>query len=139
MGGISIMFPIPYYLLVFTFAAGGGNPILLGIFAGIGLAVGDSTSYLFGYHGGKLIPKLYQKMSRKITKKIMSSPEWARNLILFTWGAVTPFPNDILIVPLGLMRYPYKKTIIPIGLGNIVFNTAVAFAGAYGFHLMGLI
>ena len=55
LGGTSVLFPFPYYLVVFTLGAGGLNPFLLGIFSGVGLMVGDSTSYLLGYSGREII------------------------------------------------------------------------------------
>lgn len=135
IGGISIMFPIPYYLAVFTFAAGGSNPLLLGICAGLGLMIGDSTSYYFGYHGGKIISKKMQERAKKISHFIISRPTWLITSLLVLWGSITPFPNDMMIVPLGLIRYPYLKTIIPIGFGNIIFNTVIALSGYYGWTL----
>lgn len=131
-GGISILFPIPYYLFVMTFAAGGSNPLLLGVFAGVGLTLGDSTSYLFGSHGGKIIPERYRKISKKILKKLTSYPEWLRFSTILLWGSIVPLPSDILTIPLGLMGYSYKKLIIPLGIGHIIFNTLIAFAGYYG-------
>lgn len=135
IGGISIMFPIPYYLAVFTFGAGGLNPILLGLSAALGLMIGDSTSYFLAYHGGKIIPANYQRFSKKVSHFIISTPNWVRYFILILWASVTPFPNDMMVIPLGLVRYPYLKTILPLGLGNIIFNTIVALSGYYGFSL----
>jgi len=129
------MFPIPYYLEVFTFAAGGSNPFLLGISAGLGIAIGDSTSYLFGYNGGQIIPRVYQNISARISKIITSSPEWLRFVILIIWGSIFPFPNDLLIIPLGLIKYPYIKIVVPLVIGSIIFNTLIALAGFYGFNI----
>jgi len=131
-GGISILFPIPYYIFVMTFAAGGSNPLLLGIFAGVGLTLGDSTSYLFGRHGGKIIPNRYNKISKNILNRLVSYPEWLRASIILLWGSIVPLPSDVLTIPLGLMGYSYKKLIIPLGIGHIIFNTLIAFAGYYG-------
>lgn len=131
-GGISILFPVPYYIFVMTFAAGGSNPLLIGFFAGLGLTLGDSTSYLFGRHGGKIIPDKYNKFSKIILNKLISYPEWLRASIVLLWGSIVPLPSDILTIPLGLMGYSYKKLIIPLGIGHIIFNTLIAFAGYYG-------
>lgn len=131
-GGISILFPIPYYLFVMTFASGGSNPILLGIFAGIGLTLGDSTSYFFGRHGKKVISEKYNKISKKFLDRLISYPGWLRAFVILIWGSVVPLPSDIITIPLGLMGYSYKKLIIPLGIGHIIFNTLIAFGGYYG-------
>src|SRR3989344_5926552 len=48
IGGTFVFFPFPYHIVIFTLAAGGLNPFLLGLFAGTGVLIGDSTSYLIG-------------------------------------------------------------------------------------------
>lgn len=136
LGGVSIIFPLPYYLFVMTFAAGGSNPFILGIFAGVGLTLGDSTSYLFGFHGGEIIPQKYQKNFEKILKKFISYPKYLRALLIFIWGSIVPLPSDILTIPMGILKYPYKKLIIPLGLGHIVFNTILAVSGYYGINFI---
>jgi hypothetical protein len=39
------------------------------------------------------------------------------------------------MVPAGLVKYPFKRLIIIVGLGKIVFNTLLAFSGLYGLNL----
>src|SRR3989344_5053755 len=45
LAGLSTFLSIPYYLIIAMLAAAGLNPLLLGIAAGIGVTMGDSTSY----------------------------------------------------------------------------------------------
>jgi membrane protein YqaA with SNARE-associated domain len=136
LGGISIVFPFPYYVFVMTFAAGGSNPFLLGIFAGFGLTLGDSTSYLFGFHGGEIIPKKYQKKFKKVLKKVLTYPDYLRTLLIFIWGSIVPLPSDIVTIPMGVLKYPYKKLIVPLGFGHMVFNTIIALSGYYGINFI---
>lgn len=132
LGGTSVLFPFPYYLVVFTLGAGGLNPFLLGIFSGIGLMVGDSTSYLFGYSGREIITGKLAITFNKIHDWTLQKPKWVMPSLLFTYGAFIPVPNDIIVIPLGLARYPFIKVVIPLVLGNIVFSTIIAFSGLYG-------
>ncbi len=133
LGGTSLLFPFPYYLFVITFAAGGSNPILLGICAGIGVVIGESTSYFVGYHGREIFNEKYQKLFSKICKYCNRKENTTLlSIILFLYGAFIPLPNDFLILPLGAARYGYWKLIIPLGLGNIIFNILLAYSGIYG-------
>ena len=135
LGGTSILFPFPYYLFVFSFAAGGSNPLILGICAGIGVAVGESTSYLVGYQGRSILSKSHQKKLNYLCKNCDKPKNTILiSLILFLYGAFIPLPNDIMILPLGAARYNYWKLIIPLGLGNIIFNIILAYSGIYGWH-----
>lgn len=136
LGGVSILFPFPYYLFVLTFAAGGSNPVLLGICAGLGVMIGESTSYLIGYHGRVVLPQKYNKIFNKLCRDCNRAKNTILlTIVLFLYGAFVPFPNDLLILPLGAARYNYWKLIIPLGLGNILFNVILAFGGIYGWNL----
>jgi len=133
LGGTSILFPFPYYLFVVTFAVGGSNPILLGICTGLGVIIGESTSYFVGYQGRIILSENYQKKFNKLCKNCNKTKNTIiLSIALFLYGAFVPLPNDIFILPLGAARYNYWKLIIPLGLGNIVFNILLAFGGIYG-------
>ncbi|MBI2042959.1 hypothetical protein HYT25_01055 [Candidatus Pacearchaeota archaeon] len=134
LGGTSVLFPFPYYLVVFTLGAGGLNPFLLGIASGIGLVLGDSTTYYLGYKGREIISGRIVGIFNKIHSWASQKPKWVMPTLLFFYGAFFPAPNDVIVIPLGLARYPYMKVVIPLVLGNIVFSTIVAFAGIYGWE-----
>jgi len=136
LGGTSILFPFPYYLFVITFAVGGANPILLGICSGLGVILGESTSYYIGYHSRAILSNRYQKIFNKLYKNFNKTKNTILiSMVLFLYGAFIPLPNDLFILPLGAARYNYWKLIIPLGLGNIVFGTILAYGGIYGFNL----
>jgi membrane protein YqaA with SNARE-associated domain len=133
LGGISILFPFPNYLFVLTFAAGGLNPLLLGVFAAMGLVLGECTSYLFGYVSHSIV------YSGTKHPRIHAFVEWLerRNergiaLLLFVVGML-PLPNDLVLVPLGFGRYPFWKVMVPLFVGNLCYYLILAFIGFYGF------
>ncbi len=133
LGGTSLLFPFPYYLFVITFAVGGSNPILLGVCTGIGVIIGESTSYLVGYHGREILSKNFQKIFNKIYIYANKKQNTViLSIVLFLYGCFIPLPNDFLILPLGAARYNYWKLIIPLGLGNIIFNILLSYGGIYG-------
>lgn len=136
IGGTSILFPLPYYLAVFTLGAAGLNPFLLGILTGTGVMLGDSTSYLVGYSGREILPQKINSVLNKVYAWCSKKPSWIIYTFLYLYSSIMPIPNDVLVVPLGLARYPYFKVIIPLWLGNMTFDILVAFAGAYGFNII---
>ncbi len=135
IGGTSILFPFPYYLVVFTFAAGGSNPFLLAFMAGTGVAIGDSTSYLFGYSGREIFNGRFMVIFNKLYNWLSKKPKWMLFSFLYLYAAISPLPNDLINVPMGFMRFPYSKLMIPMWLGNITFDLIIALSGMYGFHL----
>ena len=134
LGGTSIFIPFPYHLLIFTLAAGGLNPFLLGILAGAGIFIGDSTSYFIGYTGREIVTGKPAVLFKRFHDWAMKKPKWVLPIFLFLYSSIIPTPNDLLVIPLGIARYPYAKVIIPLLFGSIVFNTLLAFAGLYGFE-----
>lgn len=132
IGGISIIIPIPYHLVLMTLAAGGLNPILLGIVATIGQAGGDSTSYLLGFSGGKIASRTLFIGIERFQKWFMSLTYWKFATVLTIYGAISPFSNDWLLIPMGITHYPYRKMMVPLEIGNLIFNVGAGFVGAYG-------
>jgi len=130
VGGISTLFPIPYTLTVFGLSQIGLNPFLLGIIAGIGASIGDSFSYYLGYRGHEILSEKNQKRFLKLQKIISNYPRIAPILIYF-YGAIVPFSDDIILIPLGTMRYKYWKAILPICFGKITLNTYIALGGMF--------
>jgi len=134
IGGTSILFPFPYHIVVFTLAAGGLNPFLLGIFAGTGIMIGDSTSYLIGYTGREIITGRAQKLFKKFYDWMIKKPKWILPTFLYIYVSISPLPNDFIVIPLGFARYPYLRIVVPLWLGSVTFNILLAFAGIYGFE-----
>ncbi len=132
IGGISIIIPIPYHLVLMTFAAGGMNPILLGIVATIGQATGDSTSYLLGFSGGTIASHSLFSFIQRFQKWFISLTYWKFATALMIYGAMSPFSNDWLLIPMGIARYPYRKIMAPLEIGNLIFNIGAGVLGAYG-------
>ena len=132
LGGTSILFPFPYYLVVFTAAAGGANALLVGLCAGLGVMIGDSTSYVVGYTGRSVLPQ-------RALGAFTAIERWCKGIhsvkffaALFTYGAVVPLPNDVIVIPLGAAKVPFWRVIAPFGAGNVTFNTVVAVIASTG-------
>jgi len=134
LGGLTTFSGIPYHVILVVLASGGLNPLLLGISAASGVMVGDTTSYYIGYSGGSFIPQGIQKTLQKLCAFCLAHPKLLP-IAFFLYGSLVPFSNDFIVISMGLARYPFWKVMVPLGLGNVVFNTGVAFAGAYGLNV----
>jgi membrane protein YqaA with SNARE-associated domain len=135
IGGTSILFPFPYYLVAITLAASGTNPLLVGLAAGLGVILGDSTSYFVGYTGKHVISNRLDKLFNRIREFCEKKGGWTLWGALLLYGTMVPVPNDVIVVSFGLMRYRFWSVMIPLGIGNILFNTWVATLAFYGYPL----
>ena len=136
LGGLSPIISIPYYLVIMAFGATGLNPYLLGLAGGIGVILGDSMFYAVGYNGKDLFSERFQEKFQKFFRWCVQRPFWLMSFLLFLYGALVPLPNTLIVISMGLMRFSYWKAIVPLALGNIVFNTAAALIGVYGVALL---
>ncbi len=125
VGNISIILPIPFALVVY--ACGSVlDPLLLGIVAGFGSTIGEMSSYLLGRGGRAMIEKNYGV--KLDTVRILVERYGATVIFL---AALLPIPDDLLLIPLGMMKYPVRKTVAAMLLGKTGMCLFLAYAGAY--------
>lgn len=131
-GAMSIFFPIPYTVVIFTI---GGikvfEPVWVAVAAGIGSTVGEFSGYLIGFGGRKAISEKYQKKMdflMKLFKKFGS--------VLIFLFALTPLPDDLLFIPLGVMRYGIIRALVPALIGKVLMNLIIAYSGRFSVQII---
>ncbi len=116
IGTASIIIPVPYTLVIFTLSlTGQWDPILLTIAGGTGSAIGELTGYALGYFGGRIVS---EERQRKMTYLVKLFDRYGPLAILLF--AMTPLPDDVLFIPLGILRYKLYKAFIPALIGKTV-------------------
>lgn len=130
LGGVSTFTATSFYTTIVTFASGGVNPLYLGIVGGIGITVGDSFFYYLGKTGASALSGKPGKLVKEFSTWMQSKPAWIVSLVTFLYAGLTPLPNDILTVTLGVSQYKYRFIILPLLLANIFLTTLVAFVVA---------
>ncbi|HUT21828.1 MAG TPA: VTT domain-containing protein [Candidatus Bipolaricaulota bacterium] len=134
-GGLTTFTATSFIATLVTLALGGVNPWLLGLFAGLGLAISDSVFYYFGKKGSEVISKKTEKRLSKFFAWLKKQPEWLIQILVFLYIGFTPLPNDIVTISLSFSRFPYKKFIIPVFFGDLTFATLVSVAASFGYHV----
>ena len=132
-GNTSVLIVFPYILIVYDIAQSPTTSwILLGIISGLGAGIGEITSYIVGrlIGGSKKMKESemgekFHRIRTKFEEKPASIP-----ITIFLF-AMTPLPDDAILVPMGMMRYPYWKSIPPCTLGKTILCTAIAFLGSW--------
>jgi len=140
LGSASIGFPIPFPFVLFSLS----NSIFLRyndmgltleqllitssfwleiiglvLAGGLGSALGEFTGYVVGYGTKKVAEERQASFLNNINGfgKLILDNEKRTPLYIFLF-ALTPLPDDILFLPLGLIKYPFWKCIIPGWLGK---------------------
>jgi len=128
LGTASIIIPIPYTLLILWLGIAGFDPILLTIAGGLGSALGELSGYLLGYYGRKILSSERQKKLGYLVKLIGRYGPIA--IFIF---ALTPLPDDLLFIPLGILRFNLLRAFIPAVLGKLLMSFILAYFGqTYG-------
>jgi len=127
IGNVSIFLPIPFALIIYLFGST-LNPLVLGIVSGVGSAIGEMVSYIIGRGGRKVIESRYGKRLDAVEKLI----DRYGILVVFL-AALTPVPDDILLIPLGMIKYPAYKTFTAMVFGKTIMCLILAYAGAFSF------
>jgi membrane protein YqaA with SNARE-associated domain len=129
---MSIFVPIPYTVVIFIL---GGlpsfDPLLIAVAAGAGAAIGEFSGYLIGVGGSKVISGRYKKRIDFLTKLFKKYGPIA----IFVF-ALTPLPDDLLFIPLGVMRYSLLRAFIPAIIGKFFSNLIIAYSGRLSLEIV---
>lgn len=127
----SVLLPLPFDI-IFAIIAGLliYNPVLLGIAAGFGAAIGEMTGYSIGYFGSKAIEKISRTQMGKI-KEFKAKIENLGTVFIFI-GALIPFPFDFVGISAGLIKFDWKKFFIAVLCGRTLRYILLATAIYYG-------
>jgi len=130
-GNFTVIFPIPYTLALITVAVRPSidalDIFILGLFAGGGAAIGETSAWLLGKASKKV-------MEDSMEKQVSRAKKWIDKglapLIIFLFAA-TPLPDDAVLVFIGLLGYPLWKTLIWCVLGKIVLTSLTGYVAKY--------
>ncbi|MEM3475898.1 MAG: VTT domain-containing protein [Candidatus Bathyarchaeia archaeon] len=119
LGNLMLFFPVPYLTLIFTISmkTKDANFLFLTFIGALGAALGKMLSYGVGRGGGKLLGKKYEKKFNALKKLLGKSP-----LIAAFIAAASPLPDDIIFLPLGLIKYDLIKTFLACLAGKFVIT-----------------
>jgi len=153
--GIGVI-PLPSFVVVI--AAGAIlDPILVGLSAGFGAAIGELVAYVLGlgilYGHSRL--KKRRRMKREAMKESRRLGFWRKwfsvkrlrkffhhkyygPAVIFIF-AVTPLPDKIIGFVCGAIKYDAKKFFLFTLIGKIILHIILAYIGFYGIDILSLL
>jgi membrane protein YqaA with SNARE-associated domain len=124
----SLLIQVPYTLPMLSVAAYSDNLpelLALGIATGMGAGIGEIVSYAIAYNIAAHIKELSKSSFFRWIRDTIDRHPTSIPLFVFL-GAVTPIPDDIVVMPLAVINYPIRKLMLPMFAGKIVHNFTVA-------------
>jgi membrane protein YqaA with SNARE-associated domain len=132
LGASSVFVPIPSTVIIFTLGASSTfDPLWIAVAAGIGAAIGEFSGYLIGFGGRRIISEKQKTKMEFLTKLFRKFGP----ILIFIF-ALTPLPDDLLFIPLGVMRYSVIRTFIPALLGKFFSNLIIAYSGRLSLQII---
>lgn len=127
IGSATIFLPTPAFLSV-GISATTTNPLLVAFVAALGGAIGEGTTFLFGYTSRKAFNLDKHKVLKKFKKKVFD--RWGGMVIL----AFAFFPNplfDGIGMVAGISKYPIKRFLILTFAGRLLRYIVIGYVSSY--------
>lgn len=123
IGNATLILPAPSWAIVFA-AGSAMNPYWVGIFAGIGAAIGEMTGYLAGFGGRAVIEnrRYYERMEILVEKY----GAW----LIFALGAIPNPIFDVGGILAGSLKMPWWKFLSAAAAGKSLRFILLAMFGA---------
>ena len=99
-------------------------PLLVAFIASLGCLVGEMGGYYVGRGASRIISDERKEKLNKYQQYLVNHPKLAP-ILIYLFG-LTPLNDDMITIPLGLIKYDVKKTIFWIWLGK--FSLMLVFA-----------
>ena len=129
-GNLIPFLPVPYLVAIFLLAVH-FNPLLVALGVGVGATLGKCVSYLIGRGGYSLLGEF-----RKKELQSLSSLLGKYGAIAVYIFAALPLPDDIVVIPFGLMKYNFPKFLLALFLGKLTLGVIVAYASVFGWEII---
>ncbi|MEZ5006901.1 MAG: hypothetical protein R2753_01985 [Chitinophagales bacterium] len=59
-------------------------------------------------------------------------------ILIFLYVGISPLPPDILITTLSIAKYPFRRMIFPLLLGEVTFVLLVSLFAQQGIRIFGI-
>ncbi len=129
-GNFTVFFPVPFAITIYAFGAT-LDPLLLGLFCGVGSTIGEFSAYLIGRGGRRVLEERYGKQLE--TAKKLVQKYGVTIIFLF---ALLPLPDDLILIPLGMLKFDLKKAMGAMFAGKFLMCTVIAYAGRYSYSFV---
>jgi len=125
IGAASVVVPVPITVVLLGMALSRFfNPVLLGLAFGLGAAIGQLTSYVVGYASRGAVGEKYKRRLNALLKIFNRY-----GMLAVFFFALTPLPDSLLFIPMGLVHYSLRKVFLAGLAGKISMFLIITHVG----------
>lgn len=126
IAGLNALVPVPAATFVPIFTAGGISlPMVIALLI-VGTMAANLLTYAIGRYGGEITKSHYPNVQQKLLDAYQGKERWLPHFVFF-FTALIPLPDEIFLIPLGVMGIKLKQIILPLFLGTVFYQTFAAF------------
>jgi membrane protein DedA with SNARE-associated domain len=127
IGSIIPFVPIPYFPVLITAAFNKNlDPQLISLFSAIGAVSAKLIIFYASYYGRNILsPKIRTKMLP--LQRVLAKYGWGGAFV----AALTPIPDDLVYIPLGLAKYSPWKFATATFSGKFLLNEIIVLGTVY--------
>jgi membrane protein YqaA with SNARE-associated domain len=126
VGSASVVIPVPTTVALLGMAVCRFfNPALLGLAFGLGAAIGQLTSYVVGYASRGVVG---EKHKRRLNALLKIFNRYGMIAVFFF--ALTPLPDSLLFIPMGMVHYSLWKVFLAGLAGKISMSLIITHVGS---------
>jgi membrane protein DedA with SNARE-associated domain len=119
--------PIPYFPLLITASFNSNfNPHIIALASALGIVGAKTIIFFISYYGRKILSDKTKKRMRPL-QNLVSRYGWFGAFI----AALTPIPDDIVYIPLGLAKYSPWKFATATFAGKFLMNESIVWSSIF--------
>jgi membrane protein DedA with SNARE-associated domain len=124
---IILFIPVPYFPVLFTAGVNQNlDPHLVSLSSAVGAVIAKLIIFYISYYGRNVILSSKAKKRMLPLQKLLSKYGWPGAFA----AALTPIPDDLVYIPLGLAKYNPAKFAIATFIGKFILNELIVFGSA---------
>ena len=127
VGSIIVFIPVPYFPILITAALNKYfDPHLICIFSAAGALAAKIIIFYASYYGRTIINNRTKKRMAPL-ERLLGRYGWLGAFL----AALTPIPDDLVYIPLGIAKYSPWKFATATFLGKVMLNEAIVWGAVF--------
>lgn len=127
IGSIIVFVPVPYFPILVTASFNPKfDPHMIALVSAVGTVAAKTIIFLVSYYGRKILSDKTKKRMLPL-QKLVSRYGWPGAFA----AALTPIPDDLVYIPLGLAKYSPWKFAAATFAGKFLMNEAIVWGSVY--------
>jgi membrane protein DedA with SNARE-associated domain len=127
IGSIILFIPVPYFPILISSALNKDfDPHMIALSSALGAVLAKIIIFIASYYGRNILSNKTKTKMQPLQKLL--SKYGAIGAFL---AALTPIPDDLIYIPLGLAKYSAKKFAIATFLGKFIFGEIIVWGTVF--------